>query len=163
MRKRSSYKPKGIRLDAHLYALTSVRPLTKVSEATVLKIKNHDALDAIVKGIATRDHVDALIAAMNIAEAYALHGKGQDWIPEIRAAQDAVLSMARRGLDKGRFVFSGPELMAVNEAMAVHDQQLDESFVKEIEKMANYVATCIKNGKARLIDQNIKEVQGQSS
>lgn len=87
-----------------------------------------------------------------MAEAYAVHGKGQDWIPEINQAQDALLTMARRGLEKGRFLFTGEELKIVTLAMDVHDLQLDKSTVKELERMCEYVNKQIVLGKARRID-----------
>ena len=60
--------------------------------------------------------------------------------------------MARRGLEKGKFLFTGEELKIVTLAMDVHDLQLDKSTVKELERMCEYVNKQIVLGKARQID-----------
>ena len=89
---------------------------------------------------------------MNVTEALALIGKGKDWHTEIRAAQDAVLKMAQRGLAKGdKFVFTGAEMQAVNLCMDVHDAQLDNCTVSELEKALKLVAQEIKAKRARMI------------
>jgi len=153
MRKRSSYKPKGVRLDVMAWVKSGLLPVNQVDHAGVtLKIKNHDALTNITKGVGTRDDIDIVIAAMNVTEALALLGKGKDWHTEIRAAQDAILTMARRGLAKdNRFLFTGSEMQAVNLAMDVHDAQLDACTVAELEKALNLVAQEIKAKRARII------------
>ena len=60
--------------------------------------------------------------------------------------------MTRRGLEKGKFLFTGEELKIVTLAMDVHDLQLDKSTVKELEQMCGYVNKQIVLGKARRID-----------
>ena len=153
MRKRSKYKPKGVMLDTMAWVMSGMKPINEVDSAGLtLKIKNHDALTNITQGRGTRDDVDIVIAAMNVTEALALLGKGKDWHTEIRAAQDAVLKMAQRGLAKGdKFVFTGAEMQAVNLCMDVHDAQLDNCTVSELEKALKLVAQEIKAKRARMI------------
>lgn len=152
MRKRSKYKPKGVRIDAINWVIAGLKPISDVGDALVtLKAKNHSALTEITQGRGNRDQIDILIAAMNMTEAYAVHGKGIDWLPEINQAQEALLNMARRGLEKGRFLFTGEEMKAINLAMDVHDAQLEASTVKELEKMIDYVTEQIRLRKAREI------------
>ena len=154
---RKKYKPKGVRLDVMAWVKSGMLPINKVDHAGVtLKIKNHAALASITQGTGTRDDIDVVIAAMNITEALALLGKGKDWHTEIREAQDAILTMAKRGLSNGdRFLFTGPEMQAVNLAMDVHDAQLDECTVAELEKALNLVAQEIKHKRARMIKQEV--------
>ena len=152
MRKRSKYKPKGVRIDAINWVIAGLKPISDVGDAMVtLKAKNHSALTEITQGRGNRDQIDILIAAMNMTEAYAVHGKGNDWLPEINQAQEALLKMARRGLEKGRFLFTGEEMKAINLAMEVHDAQLEASTVQELEKMIDYVTEQIRLRKAREI------------
>jgi hypothetical protein len=152
---RRKYKPKGVRLDVMAWVKSGMLPINKVDHAGVtLKIKNHAALASITHGTGCRDDIDIVIAAMNITEALALLGKGKDWHAEIRAAQDAILTMGKRGLANGdRFLFTGPEMQAVNLAMDVHDAQLDECTVAELEKALNLVANEIKHKRARMIKE----------
>ena len=155
MRKRSSYKPKGVRLDTMAWVKSGLLPVSKVEHAGItLKIKNHDALTNITQGRGTRDDIDIVVAAMNVTEALALIGKGKDWHSEIRAAQDAILTMARRGLAKdNKFLFNGPEMQAVNLAMDIHDAQLDACTVAELERALNLVEQEIRHKRARIIKQ----------
>ena len=155
MRKRSSYKPKGVRLDTMAWVKSGLLPVSKVDHAGItLKIKNHDALTNITQGRGTRDDIDIVIAAMNVTEALALIGKGKDWHAEIRAAQDAILTMARRGLAKdNKFLFNGPEMQAVNLAMEIHDAQLDACTVDELQKAITLSKHIIRTGRARVINE----------
>lgn len=155
MRKRSSYRPKGVRLDTMAWVKSGLMVVSDVPQAGInLKIKNHAALTSITQGVATRDDIDVLIASMNIAEALGILGHGADWIPEIKQAQDAVVSMSRRGIGKGdKFLFTGPELTAVNLAMEVHDTQLDTCSVVLLEKALHLVEREIRNKRARPIVQ----------
>lgn len=152
---RKKYKPKGVRLDVMAWVKSGMLPINKVNHAGVtLKIKNHAALASITQGTGTRDDIDVVIAAMNITEALALLGKGKDWHQEIRAAQDAILQMGKRGLAKGdKFLFTGPEMQAVNLAMDVHDAQLDECTVAELEKALALVEREIRLKRARMIKE----------
>jgi hypothetical protein len=152
MRKRSKYKPKGVRLDALNWVLSGLKPVSQVGDALViLKAKNHSALTEVVQGRGNRDQIDVLIAALNMCEAYAIHGKGNDWLPEINEAQDALYEMAKRGLESEKFLFRGPEMQAVNLAMEIHDAQLEESTVKQLEDMSDFVTKQIILKRARPI------------
>jgi hypothetical protein len=86
-----------------------------------------------------------------MCEAYAIHGKGNDWLPEIKEAQDALYEMAKRGLESDKFLFRGPEMQAVNLAMEIHDAQLEESTVKQLEDMSDFVTKQIILKRARPI------------
>jgi hypothetical protein len=153
VRKRSKYKPKGTRLDVMTWIKEGMKPMTSHNDAVLaLRIKNHSALTAVVQGKATRDDLDILIAAVNITEALALRGIGSDWHDEIRAAQDAVLTMTRRGLANGdKFLFTGPEMQAVNLAMEIHDAQIDQASVSDLERALDKVQEEIKGKRARAI------------
>jgi hypothetical protein len=152
MRKRSKYKPKGVRLDALNWVLSGLKPVSEVGDALIiLKAKNHSALTEYVQGRGNRDQIDVLIGALNICEAFAVHGKGCDWLPEIKEAQDALYDMALRGVNTEKFLFRGPEMQAVNLAMEIHDAQLEVATVKELEDMTDFVTKQIILKRARPI------------
>jgi hypothetical protein len=106
MRKKSKYRPKGVRLDNMTWLLQGMVPVRQSEHAINLRVKNHNALTEVVQGRGDRDQIDVLIAAMNMAEAlYRVNPDlGLQYSPEIKAAQDALFSMSRRGLEKGRFL-----------------------------------------------------------
>lgn len=153
MRKRSRYKPKGVRLDAVAWVISGMHVVNDVPDAGIsLKIKNHGALAAVVQGKAERDDIDVLIAALNMTEAFCIMGIGGDWRTEVRAALDCLHDMSVRGLTTGRFVLTGVEMKAINLAMEVHDAQLETATVRQLEQAIDIVTKTIKAGKARRIE-----------
>lgn len=154
MRKKSKYKPKDVRYDVMTYVKSGMLKVAKVPDAGVTLItKNHSALTEIMYGRGNKEQTDILIHCFNQAEAIAklFPEKGGDWLPEIKEAQDAVYNMGKRGVTGKSFLFTGPELQAVKLAMQVHDQQLEETTVKEVEKAIDYVNECIIHKRARAI------------
>lgn len=152
---RKKYKPKGVRLDNMAWVMSGMKPVSQVQHAGLaLKIKNHDALANITQGRGKRDDIDIVIAAMNVAEALAMLGLGSDWRAEINAAQEAIYHMGKRGLKHGdKFLFTGPEMQAVNLGMDVHDAQLDECTVKQLEEALLIVDREIRLKRARMIKE----------
>lgn len=153
MRKRSSYRPRGVITDPVSWVIGGLQPMRTHERAITLKIKGHQALLDITQGKGTRQQIDIIIAAMNMAEAlYRVNPElGEDYAKDIRAAQDAILTMSRRGLEKGSFLFTGPELQAINQGMEVHDAQLDACTIGELDKALQLVTKEIRNKKARVI------------
>jgi hypothetical protein len=154
MRKKSKYKPRPVRTDNLNWILAGMKKVGTLPTAGVaLKLKNHEALDSILKGHGTREHVDVIINAVNMAEAMVRirDDLGADWKTEIRAAQDAIYTMGKRGFERGSFAFTGPEMTAVKLVMDVHDAQLDDCTVKEMETALHIVAEEIRLKKCRPI------------
>lgn len=151
MRKRSSYKPRGVRVDNLTWVLAGFKKLTDLTnENFIVRTKNHDAMRALVAGEGARPEVEIVINALNMTEALAevRAELGADWRVEIHAALDALLEMARRGDQTGRFLFRGPELTAVNLGMEIHDAQLDQATVIELEKAMAIIEKVKRSGKA---------------
>jgi hypothetical protein len=139
-------------MDTMRHVLGGFTPVREHGKATTLKIKNHNALANMTQGSGSRDDIDILIACMNVAEALAITAElGDGYRAEITAAQDALLAMSRRGLERDRFLFTGLELTAMNLGMEVHDAQLDACTVGELEKALDFVAREIKAKRARAI------------
>jgi hypothetical protein len=157
MRKKSNYKPRPVLRDCMAFIKTGFEPVRNQSETLTLRMKNHASLEEITKGRANKGHIDTMIVAMNMTEALAMvrEDLGSDWRTEIRAAQDALFAMAQRGVATGRWLFTGPELTAVNLAMEIHDAQLDACTVDEMQKAIELSKRIIRAGKARVIDSGV--------
>jgi hypothetical protein len=154
MRKKSKYKPRPVRTDNLNWILAGMKKVGALPTAGIaLKLKNHEALDSILRGQGTREHVDVLINACNMAEAMVRirDDLGADWSTEIRAAQDAIYTMAKRGVERGSFAFTGPEMAALKVVMDVHDAQLDDCTVREMERALEIVAEEVRLKKCRAI------------
>jgi len=150
-RKKSKYKPKGVRLDATTWVINGFRNISQTGDAVLhLKIKNHESLECLRKGEATRMDIDAIISAFNMAEALARMQIGDDYAAEIKAGQDALLDVAKRGVSRDdRFVLKASELTAINLVLEIHDAQLEITTIGELEKAMDIVAKEIRMRKAR--------------
>lgn len=154
MRKKSKYKPKGVRLDTMAWIMSGMKKAADLDGGSIItrtRIKNHIAIESLRKGEATKDDMDAIISAFNVTEALAIKGIGSDYRPEIKAGQDAVYAIGLRSVNVGRFVISGPDLTAINLTMEIHDAQLDVCTVAELESALDYVWKQIRQKKARRI------------
>jgi hypothetical protein len=139
-------------MDTMTWVRAGMKRVDQISAGTTLKIRNHDAMNNMRLGQATRREIDAIIDAMNVAEALADQGIGEDWKPEIRAAQDAMLTLARRGVANGmRFIAKGEELKALNLCMEIHDAQLEVVTVKQLEVAMDDVLERMRLKKMRSI------------
>jgi hypothetical protein len=152
-RKKSKYKPKGVRLDAITWVINGFRNISETGDAVLhLKIKNHESLECLRKGEAGRIDIDTIIGAFNIAEALARMKIGDDYAKEIKAGQDALLDVAKRGVGRDdKFILKAAELMAIVETMLVHDAQLEITTIGELEKAMDIVTKEIKARKARSV------------
>lgn len=151
MRKRSKYRPKGVIRDPMSHVISGMKKVGDLSSGTTLMIMNHSALENVRKGLAQRNDIDVLIAAVNMAEALIRMRIGDDWRDEIRAAQDALFAVGSRGAETGKFILRGPELTSLNLGMEIHDAQLEACTVAELEKAIDIVHNEIRHHRARPI------------
>jgi hypothetical protein len=150
---RKKYRPKPIRMDNMAFVQAGIRPFVGLGAGTTLRVKNYDALNNLRMGVATRSDMDMLIAASNIAEAMRRMGKGTDWQAELKAGHDALYTVAKRGAPTMRFVMTGPELKALNLLMEIHDAQLDDCTVQDVENAIDLVTEEIKHKRATRIKE----------
>lgn len=137
MRKRSKYRPKRNLQDPVSWVINGFAKIDDAAKDLIdtVRIKNHMAMVLILKGEGTRKEMGDIMVALKIAHHLAERGLGRDWIPEIVAACDAIESMRVRGEAKGdRFLFNGEELKAVNLGMEVHDAQLAECTLAQMNR-----------------------------
>lgn len=135
MRKRSSYRPKGVRLDVMGYVMQSITPVTSHGSVVLdLRLKNHAALATLTQGQATHADVDVLVAALNVMEVLKRHGFGVEYKDLVREGLNALRDVKARGAESGRFVLKAPEMAALNLAMELHDAQLDAITIRDLEK-----------------------------
>ena len=155
MRKRNKkYKPKGVIVDTMSWVKSGLKPIAETGDAiTVLKLRNHGAMAALTKGEATRQDLDILISCMNITEAYWRMGIGTEYKEIVNAGLAALRSVGKRGIESGRFILKADEMAALNEAMELHDAQLEASTVKEMERALDIVTQEIKHKRATPIKE----------
>jgi len=154
MRKRSKYRPKGVITDTMSWVKSGMKPIAETGDAiTVLRLRNHGAMAALTKGEATRQDLDILISCMNITEAYWRMGFGHEYKEVVNAGLAALRSVGKRGLESNRFILKADEMAALNEAMELHDAQLEISTVKQMEQALDIVTQEIKHKRATPIKE----------
>jgi hypothetical protein len=155
-RKKSKYQPRPIIPDTMSYVKVGITPVADIGvAATNLQMINRDALEEILKGRGTKWHVDTLIEVFNLCEAMAMMRMGHDWMEEIHQGQDAILAMARRGLKTGSFVFTGPEMAIAKTIMELHEEQLKQCTVNQLDDAMKLVKECKRLKKARKILEEV--------
>lgn len=135
MRKRSSYRPKRVLLNPVGYVLESLSPVTSHASFMLdLKIKNHGSMDALTKGLAKSTDIDSLISMVNMTEAFARLGFGQEYSEVVRDGLQALRDVGKRGAMTGSFVLKAHEMNALNAAMELHDAQMEVVTLGDMDK-----------------------------
>ena len=134
MRKRSKYKPKHVLLNPVGFVLEGLSPVRSHSSFMVdLKIKNHGAMETLTKGLATRTDIDTLISMVNMTEAFARLGFGNDYSDVVRDGLQALRDVGRRGATSDSFILKAHEMNALNTAMELHDAQMEVVTLKDMD------------------------------
>ena len=159
MRKKSKYKPKHQFTNPVAWVLEGLKPFSTSDASLNLRIKNHDAMDKLRRGDATIKDIDVLIGAFNMCEAYMrLRPElGEDWKEEIKAGLDALHAVGVRGAQAGRFILKAQELIAMNLVMEIHDAQLDNTTINDMERAMNIVTQEYRARRMRPIIQKEKK------
>lgn len=154
MRKRSKYRPKGVRLNTISYVVESMTPVANCGGVLVdMQVKNHSALTELTQGRATKDDISVLIAAVNMTEALCRLGFGQEYNDIIRDGLTALRAVGGRGLTSGRYILKAAEMQAMNEVMQLHDAQLEVITIKDMELALANVQEEIRNKRATPIKE----------
>lgn len=133
--RKKKYRPRPVLVNPLGYVLESITPVAAHESYLVdLRIKNHAALAELTQGKATKREMDVLINASNMTDALMRMGFGRDYAEVLFKGQNALLAVARRGVDTNRFVLRAEEMNAINTLFELHDAQLDVMVVKDIER-----------------------------
>ena len=153
MKKRSKYRPRPIMQNPVEFVLSGLKPVRDLKGIYLsVQLKNRQALESVRTGNATREDIDILIGAFNITEALALNGYGGDWLEEIKQGQEALLTLSRRGVERGmRFIMTAKEWELLKLIMDLHEEQLCNVTVYDIEKAHDLVAKTLRQGKAQAV------------
>tara|TARA_R110000822_G_C15169552_1_gene479117 strand:+ start:203 stop:673 length:471 start_codon:yes stop_codon:yes gene_type:complete len=154
MRKRSKYRPKGVIIDAMTYVKVGLTPLTGMGDPIhILRMRNHGAMMALTQGKATKPDIDVLINAVNITEALWRMGIGVEYKPVVIAGLRSLRAVAERGAANAVFVLKPNEMADINEALELHDAQIDFINVRQIEQAMEIVKEEIRNKRATPIKE----------
>jgi len=154
MRKKSKYKPRGVRLDAMHWVVSGMTKVSaKESEYVTMHLKNMSALDSLTKGTATRQEADIIIGVINVAEALCMLGVGVEYRQLVLDASSALYAVCKRSLElNDRFVCRGEELSAIKTGYEVHDAQMEVCTLAMLDKALDTIAATLKQKKGKVID-----------
>lgn len=140
MRKRSKYRPRPVIFDTMGYVKEGMTKLTqKTGILLSLNIKNHDAMQRLVRGEATEDQITILIDMGNVTEALCRMGFCQESAEFVKKGEAALKDIGDRGAKLGRYVLKAHEITAMNDLLDVHDEQMTKVTVKNMEDAMDLV------------------------
>ena len=153
MRKRSKYKPKGVRLDAMNWVVTGMTKVSaKESEYVTMHLKNISALDSLAKGTANKKEMDICIGVINVAEALCELGVGSEYHQLVLDASSALYDVCKRSFEiNDRFICRGSELSAIKLGYEVHDAQMETTTIGMLDKALDVIDKTIREQKAKVI------------
>lgn len=122
MRKRGAhFKNKGRRdPGAWLQAIGMQQPLTQ-EQIDDLGLAVHLAIERLRTGNPIEGDWHTLAAAVNVSMVLCEKGVGAELLPDILAAQDALLRIYNRHASTGRWAFDGPAYKALTRAVEIHE------------------------------------------
>jgi hypothetical protein len=140
MRKRSKYRPKAKLVNPVAYVIESLKPVAFHESYLIdLKIKNSEAMVALLRGNATQDDLDLLVAMSNVTEALYQLGFGEDYKDVAIDGREAILRIVYRAVEHKRFTPTGPEIQALNQLMELHDAQMEVITIKDMERALQFI------------------------
>ena len=153
MRKRNKkYRPKTVIVNPVHYVIATLTKIADYDEYLVtLKIKNSYAMARLVKGEAERDDMDAIIAMSNITDALCRRDVGRDYHDLQIAGRDALVSIVDRSHRIGRYVANGAEIRALQSLLELHDAQMAEIRVGDLEKALDFVQSEIRGRRTTML------------
>ena len=153
MRKKSKYKPKGVRLDAMNWVVTGMTKVSaKESAYVTMHLKNMSALDSLAKGTANKKEIDIVIGVINVAEALCELGVGSEYHQIVLSASSALYDVCKRSFEiNDRFICRGSELSAIKLGYEVHDAQMEITTIGMLDKALDVIDKTIRAQKATVI------------
>jgi len=153
MRKKSKYKPKGVRLDTMNWVVTGMTKVSaKESAYVTMHLKNMSALDSLAKGTANKKEMDICIGVINVAEALCELGVGSEYHQIVLNASSALYDVCKRSFDiNDRFICRGSELSAIKLGYEVHDAQMEATTIGMLDKALDVIDKTIRAQKATVI------------
>ena len=153
MRKKSKYKPKGVRLDAMNWVVTGMTKVSaKESAYVTMHLKNMSALDSLAKGTANKKEIDIVIGVINVAEALCELGVGSEYHQIVLSASSALYDVCKRSFEiNDRFICRGSELSAIKLGFEVHDAQMEATTIGMLDKALDVIDKTIRAQKATVI------------
>lgn len=100
------------------------------------KLQNHTAMSNMARGVGDAHDWDRLNGAVNMALVMCEQGIGRELQGDFIAARETMLSCIHRAQRTERYLFTGPEIQVMNEALSSHDAQITNVRAIDIDRAA---------------------------
>jgi hypothetical protein len=146
---RKKYRPKPVLVDPVGFAVES-NGLLKDHGTWLLdwSLRNNVAFGELLKGRASKTDLDTLVAARNIVEALIVTLDGVDIDGTLARSAAALIDICDRANAGKGTAMRAPEMQAIRDLMALHDELLDVVTVGQFETALRYAKREIQAGKA---------------
>jgi hypothetical protein len=121
---------------------------------------NHTSMSNMARGVGDKEDWDRIVGAINIALIMTEQGSAPDHVELLKQAQAALIEVGKRAVKNNmRFLFKGPELGVLNDAMEVHDLQLQTARAIDIDRAADEVKKRVRHkiGSTNIMRELAKE------
>lgn len=132
---RKKYRPKPVLQNPVGYVLEGMTRVEQAanSEITLIKIKNHSAMVALLNGTAKKYEMNVLVAMSNIVEALWELGFGAEYQSVCVEGRFAIYHIVLRSQEHGKFTPTGSEITQLNMLLELHDAQMEVITMKDLE------------------------------
>ena len=132
---RKKYRPKAPIADPVGFVLEGLRPLRQHGNYLLnLKVVNHGAMRQLIRGLASLDDLNSLMAMSNATVALISLGIGREYADVAERGVAALRAVVDRATVNVRVTLYAHEITALNEYMELHDAQLDAITVADLSR-----------------------------
>lgn len=135
------------KLDPIAHAITGASLLHSKARDE-LSMVELSAIDAFTRGAATINEWSDLANVGNVAQTLAGQGIGREAMPDLHAAEEALIDAAKRYERTGRMGLTGPGLQAVRTMVEWHDAQRDVISAKQYKEALRLTKARVESGYA---------------
>lgn len=135
---KKKYRPRPVFQDPVAFVIAGNRPAPQESQLKA-KISYHMAMTRITRGEGDAQDWTEIANSVNLSLVLAEMGYGVEYVPQLVKAQGAMILLRDRFKGGGRMVCRADEMAALNEALALHDEQLEIAPLRDIERAVRHV------------------------
>lgn len=136
---RKPFKSKWLRVNPLELVADRIKPVEKQDQwALDRKLKQANALAALMRGEAKRAHVSDILATHNMAVALQKYKKGREYEGITDRSANALVSLTDRYAKTGKYLLTGEEMNALRDLVDLHNEQLAICTVGEVDDAYRY-------------------------
>ena len=145
MRKRGKHFTQRRDPEAAMRVFAGFRRLSD-SQLTAIGLTDHGAFDRLRTGRADDDDMHTMAAALNVGMIMCEQGFGEEYLDEVKAAQQDLLRIYQRGKADQRWTLDAQALATLRRAFELRDEQNRICTQGEIKRALNGVIQRITSG-----------------